>query len=152
MYLLSTRLRCIMFTWFVVVLACVGFLISLYFSLVHYRFMAPDVPFLPRVCRLSQETCQSILSTPDARLLGLPNFLLGLFYYLTLVLLGFLDLIHPSVRGYEVIMMASLFTVFLGVYLTHSLFSKLRVTCVLCVASHVINFLLAVIFLALWIF
>ena len=150
-YLSSTFRGSFMLTWIVLVFASIGFLISLYFSLVHFRVMAPDVAVVPRVCRLSKETCQAILSTPDSRLLGIPNFLLGTLYYLTLILLGLLGLIRPDVRGYEILLMLSFFTVFLGAYLTHSLLVKLRVMCILCFASHAVNLILAVVLFALWI-
>lgn len=139
-----------MVTFVLALLAVLGFMSSLYFTLVHYRVMRPDAKFVPRSCQLSEETCQVILSTPDARVFGIPNFLLGLGYYLGLILLSMFGLVHPSTRGYEVLMVLSLFTVFLGVYLTHSLMLKLRVVCVLCIACHIINLVVAIILLSLW--
>ncbi|MEE9288914.1 MAG: vitamin K epoxide reductase family protein [Bacteroidota bacterium] len=143
-YLAGKHSRCSMLTWILVLCAALGFLISLYFTLVYYQLMAPDAKLIPSVCQLSEQTCQTILSTREARMLAIPNFLLGLLYYLALMILGAMNLVGPSVRGYDALLIISVFTVFLGLYLTHSLLSKLRVVCVLCLASHAINLIIAV--------
>ena len=136
-----------MLNWMLVLLAAFGFLISLYFTLVNYKLMAPDANFVPSSCQLSEQTCQTILSTREARVLGIPNFLLGLTYYLGMIILASFGLIHPLTWGYNALMVISLFTVLLGGYLIYSLVSKLRVVCVLCIASHVINlFIVAILY------
>ncbi|MFQ5797723.1 MAG: vitamin K epoxide reductase family protein [Bacteroidota bacterium] len=141
-----------MLIWIFMLLAAFGFLVSLYFTLVYYKLMAPDTKFVPSICRLGEQTCRTILSTREARVLGVPNFLLGLIYYLGLITLGAFELIHPSTWGYEALMTISLLTVLLGVYLTHSLLSKLRVVCVLCIAGHLINVFIAIILYSFWFF
>ncbi|MEE9225544.1 MAG: vitamin K epoxide reductase family protein [Bacteroidota bacterium] len=141
-----------MLIWIFMLLAAFGFLVSLYFTLVYYKLMVPDAKFVPSICQLSEETCWTILSTREARVLGVPNFLLGLIYYLGLITLGAFGLIHASTPGFEALMTISLFTVLLGVYLTYSLLSKLRVVCVLCIASHVINVFIAMILYSFWFF
>src|SRR4249920_3187788 len=64
-----------------VALSSIGLLISLYFTLIYYRVITSDPRFLPRFCTLSEGACRTIMDAPQARLFGLPNSLIGLFYY-----------------------------------------------------------------------
>jgi uncharacterized membrane protein len=118
-------------------LSFVGFVISVYFTLVHRKLLRPDAAWIPEVCRMEEQSCGTILGTPEARLLRVPNFYLGVIYYLGLIILSF----FPTVTR-EILLelrLISGFTVFLGIVLTYSLIWKLRVLCVLCFAGHGIN-------------
>src|SRR5512140_1877239 len=66
-------------------LGLLGFLISLLFTLVYYGKMRADAPSLPRLCRLEDAQCQSLIRRPEARLFGVPNFVVGLCFYLALI-------------------------------------------------------------------
>ena len=119
-------------------LAAAGLVISSYFTAVAYRWMRPDARWIPRFCRLGEETCASIVFTPEARVLGVPNSLLGQIYYVSLLAgapAGALDLPWLGFAW----LAASLLTVGLGAYLTWSLLFVTRVACVLCFTSHAIN-------------
>ena len=121
-----------------VALAAAGLLISSYFTAVAYRWMRPDARWIPAFCRLGEATCASIVFTPDARVFGVPNSLLGQIYYAALLAgapAGALDAPWPRAAW----LAASLVTVGLGAYLTWSLVFVTRVACVLCFASHAIN-------------
>lgn len=122
------------------VLALIGFQISLYFTLVYHGRIRSDAGWLPELCRMDERSCGSILGTPEARVLKIPNFHLGLVYYTVLAILSFL----PSALQMFLmeIRLISGFTVFLGVALTYVLVWKLRVLCVLCFVSHGINLLI----------
>ncbi len=126
-------------------LAAVGFALASYFTAVAYRWMRPDAAWIPTFCRMGEQTCASIVFTPSARILGLPNSVLGQAFYAALLggtLLGLLDqpLLLALYRA------GSLATVVLAVYLSYALLFVLRVPCPLCFASHGIN---AVIFVLL---
>ena len=126
-------------------LAAVGFALASYFTAVAYRWMRPDAAWIPTFCRMGEQTCASIVFTPSARILGLPNSVLGQAFYAALfggTLLGLLDqpLLLALYRA------GSLATVVLAVYLSYALLFVLRVPCPLCFASHGIN---AVIFVLL---
>src|SRR5689334_1264685 len=115
-----------------------GFLISLYFTLVTYRLISPDTRYIPRFCRMTGGECAAIVDTRQARLFGVPNSLLGIGYYAG-VLLYVLSPARSSTLFYEVLIALSAGTVIMGVYLVYSLFFLLRVSCVLCLTSHLLN-------------
>lgn len=71
--------------WSLLGLSAVGFGISLYFTLAYYgRIEASGIP--AALCRREERSCVTLLETPYARLLGVPNSVLGLgFYFLTAV-------------------------------------------------------------------
>jgi uncharacterized membrane protein len=124
-------------------LATVGLYISAYFSLVYYGLLRADTRLVPSVCRLEERTCQTVLSTRYARVFGLPNSLLGLCYYCaTLAILGGSWLASPVGA---VLVAIAWFTVGLGLFLAYSLLFIIRITCPLCLASHVINLGLALV-------
>src|SRR5690349_11216541 len=111
-----------------------GFLIALYFSLVTYRLMRPEQRFIPKFCRMAGDECAAIVDTPQARLLGVPNSLLGLAYYTAVILF-----VCCSARSSRLLAVGlagiSIVTVVMGVYLVYSLRALLKVSCVLCITS-----------------
>ena len=130
----------------IVSLALVGFLISSYFTAVSYRWIRPDVGWIPSFCRMSERTCASIVFTPRARVLGAPNSLLAQCFYAALVagILGDFLFSKPAYYGF---LLASLVTVLLGIFLTYSLLFITRVPCKLCFTSHAINLVIFVLLL-----
>ncbi|MEO2197766.1 MAG: vitamin K epoxide reductase family protein [bacterium] len=127
-------------------LCTVGFLISGYFVGVTFQWVKPDTRWIPPVCRMGQDTCSSVVFTRQARVFGPPNAVLGLLFYLLLAAAaigGALDepLVHLALLG------ISGATVVLGLFLTYSLLFVIRVRCVLCFTSHVVNLALFVILL-----
>ena len=122
----------------IAVLAALAFLISSYFTAVSYRWVNPNASWIPSFCRMGEQTCASIVFTPRARVFGLPNSLLGQVFYLALIaaVVGDFLFTKPLVYFY---LLASLATVFLGMYLSYSLLFITRVPCKLCFTSHAIN-------------
>lgn len=123
-----------------IVLASAGFLISLYFTGVYYGYLRSDVWWIPKFCRMEQGSCISILRTPEARIFGVPNFVLGLVFYGALFFAvlggrhGFL---------FDLLIATAIFTVILAVYLIYALRVRLKTDCVLCYAAHGINTIIA---------
>ena len=67
--------------WSLLGLSAVGFVISLYFTLAYYgRIESHAVP--AALCQREERTCVTLLHTPYARLVGVPNAVLGLAFYL----------------------------------------------------------------------
>ncbi len=123
-----------------VIVAVPGLLISLYFTLVTYRIMPPDARWVPKVCRMREDTCRSVLDHPDSRVAGIPNSVPGLVYYCVVCL--------AAVAGFPAplrlpLLVAAWAAVALGLYLTYSLVFRVGVACRLCLASHAINLALA---------
>ena len=130
-------------------LSSLGLLISTYFTCVNYGWCNHDNAWIPRFCRMEKETCGSIVFSWRARLFGVPNSLLGQFYYSSIIssmlLQGFS---HDSFL--HVFLVASTITVLVAIYLTYVLFMVIRVRCHLCLASHGINIIIFLLFLRQW--
>ncbi len=126
-------------------LSSIGFLISLYFALVHRNTIRPDAQWIPAACRLDEQSCGSILRTPEAKIIKIPNFYLGIVYYIGLIVLSFVpSFIQDFILELRVV---SGFTVFVGIVLTYSLIWRIRVPCALCFTSHAINLVLFIVLL-----
>jgi len=127
------------------ILTCsaLGWLISLYFTLVYYRVIKPDVRFIPAFCRLDEATCQYLMGTRNAKILGVRNFALGLLYYTALLVYVASESVQEIIP-LSLLIFVSMFTVFLGVYLVYGLIAKLKTHCTLCYTSHVCNLLIFV--------
>ena len=113
-------------------LSLIGLWISTYFTGVYYKWFSLDVRWIPKVCRLKEETCVTVLGTPRAKLFGIPNSAFGIFLYLYLIL----DLFFFS----PVIALIALgFSLLRSIYLAYSLLFVTRIPCILCFTTHVIN-------------
>ncbi|HLX11262.1 MAG TPA: vitamin K epoxide reductase family protein [Bacteroidota bacterium] len=126
-------------------LGLAGFFISLYFTLVYYGILQPDWGFIPRVCRMDKQTCGSLIHTREARLLGLPNSVFGIGFYLFVIVTSVCFSGESYAISLQILFWASIIAVAMGIYLTYSLMVKLRTKCVLCFASHTINLLILLI-------
>lgn len=127
-------------------LAAIGLYISLYFALLTYGLISSsrDV-FVPNVCRLDEQSCASVVHTPAARLFaGIPNAVLGIGYY-TVILVALLTDGWSRPGMLAALLLAGTISVVVGAYLIVQLYRVMRVSCPLCVATHVINLLLAVV-------
>jgi uncharacterized membrane protein len=120
-------------------LSSIGLVISLYFTLVYYRVIASDPRFLPRFCRLNEGSCRTILDAPQAKLFGLPNALVGLFYYALLLLFALNVWVEVPMASARWLFAASLFASVVGLTLAEALIRTLKTPCVLCFTTHGIN-------------
>ena len=69
----------------IVVLSLVGLANAIYFTLAYYR-RVKKARWVPEVlCAREDSSCVAVLQTPYARLFGVPNSLLGIVYYLSLI-------------------------------------------------------------------
>jgi uncharacterized membrane protein len=124
----------------VLLLCLVGFYISVYFTLLAYGRIWSGSRLVPALFRMGRGACSAVLHHPDARLFGLPNSLVGILYYAAIALatIGF------GVRQMPAFLVgASWAVVGAGVFLVYSLYARVRVRCRLCLASHLINLLIA---------
>jgi uncharacterized membrane protein len=124
-------------------LSLVGSLISLYFTLVYYHRIPANYYPVPRICRMNETTCQTVLSTQDARVLGFPNSVFGFLYY---AIVFFITLIGGWANNrfvHWVFLLISILVVLLSVYLSYSLLFRIKIVCPLCFVSHGINMLIA---------
>jgi uncharacterized membrane protein len=127
------------------VCAAAGFAISFHFLMLHARRIDPGDARLPRVCRWERGDCERVLGHPDARLVGVPNAVPGLVYF-TALLLGAAGVLPAGAWAW--LEVAAWAAVAAGVYLTYSLFRRVRVRCALCLASHALNLAILLLILA----
>jgi len=125
----------------IALLALTGLWISVYFTGVFYRWFKPDVFWIPRLCRLEEKTCLTVLETPRAKLFGVPNSVFGIAVYLYILL----DLF--AFPPWPALILLGL-ALIRGVYLVWSLLFVTRIPCVLCFTSHAINLALFLIYIA----
>ncbi len=121
-------------------LSVVGLLISLLFALIALNVIPSNHHLLPKFCQLEPATCASILSTTYARVLKLPNFVVGILFYLFILIVVLLPEQGEMLLPYAVAL--SFVSVSISIYLLYALVVRLRTHCPLCYVSHAINFLI----------
>jgi uncharacterized membrane protein len=120
--------------------ALAGLGIASYFSLVYYRVIGAESKWIPPFCRMEQGACLRILDTREAKVLGVPNSILGMLYYGAILFV--------PIDSLEVLfLVASIFSIGLGMYLVHALVYRLRTHCPLCYTAHGINLVIANLFI-----
>jgi uncharacterized membrane protein len=144
----------------IVILSLAGMANALYFTFAYYGRIK-KARWVPEIlCAREGSSCVMVVQTPYARVFGVPNSLLGIFYYL--VLIGWISSGEPSglivFIGNRVfapfvwaLKLTSLGTVLLGFYLIYALIAKLHTHCPLCYLGHAINAaLLVLLIVQLW--
>lgn len=119
------------------VCSALGFLISLYFVLIYRGIVKGSKTLVPEeVC--SEKKCSSLLKTVFARALGVPNFYLGVLYYVLIFSATFTPyLSHP------LFLILAWWVLAFSVYLAFALMFRLKTACWLCYASHLLNIVIA---------
>ena len=136
------------------VLSLAGLADALYFTFAYYGRVR-KLKWVPEVlCAREGSSCVTVVKTPYARVFGVPNSLLGVFYYGFLIYwaelgapVGFEAEIGGEYRILRIgwlLITAGAVTVLLGFYLVYALRRKLGVDCPLCYAAHAINVVLCV--------
>ena len=119
------------------ILSLIGFLISLYFTLVYRNQLASNTPWIPKMCRMEAGDCDQIIRTPDAHLFGIPNFYLGIVLYAVCIVSPFI--FKPFTGVADIFMIVLGVVVGTSLYLSYSLLRVLKKRCVLCFTTHIIN-------------
>lgn len=123
-------------------LSATGLYVSVYFTLVYYGLIRPDTKYVPQVCRLDEGGCRRVLDHRHARLFGVPNSLLGILYYVAIIL-GATLAVDSGIMSW--ITYVSWLVVAVGLFLVYSLLFVVKTPCVLCFVSHALNVLIAII-------
>lgn len=117
-----------------------GILISLYFVAIYRGWTKGVNALVPKnVC--SKNTCSAVLQTPFAHVFRVPNFYLGVVYYLVLSLMTVVAV--PAWVWWSALAV-SLFAVAFSLYLAYALVFRLKTNCVLCFATHIMNLVIAI--------
>jgi uncharacterized membrane protein len=139
----------------IIVLSVAGLANALYFTLAYYG-RVKKARWVPEIlCAREGSSCVTVVGTPYARVFGVPNSLLGIIYYILVIVWaagtpwrhGFSYSADgsPVPFGFSgLIVFASGLTAVLGLYLIYALRRKLHTHCPLCYLGHGINALLLV--------
>jgi uncharacterized membrane protein len=144
----------------VVLLSLAGLADALYFTLAYYG-RVKKARWVPQIlCAREGSSCVTVVQTPYARVFGVPNSLLGIIYYVLLIVWGLgsswpdfwfvgwnRSLVDFSL--FDFLILASIITMGLGFYLIYALRRKLHVDCPLCYTAHAINAALLVLLVLL---
>ena len=128
------------------ILSLVGLLISVYFAAIYHRVVPNIDRYVPQFCQLEPAACATVLETPQARLFGVPNFDLGILYYMSLLGSALLSALWKQLH--LMLFLGSIVTVLAGFFLSYVLVFRLRIRCTLCFVSHAVNFLIFLFLLA----
>jgi uncharacterized membrane protein len=121
----------------VIIVSFVGLIISVYFALVYYGIAKSDSRFIPMFCRMDEDSCQSILKVREARVFGIPNFQLGILFYLGMMVLA---LSPDALAGIAMVpIVVSGVSVVVSLFLAYSLLFVIKKKCVLCFTAHILN-------------
>ncbi len=142
----------------IVVFSLVGLWDALYFTFAYYG-RVKKARWVPEIlCAREGSNCVTVVQTPYARVFGVPNSLLGIFFYLSMigwvVLLAVFEMqanaagLHLTAGLRILLIIVNAGAVLLGFYLIYSLICKLHTHCPLCYLAHGIN---AALLLLIWI-
>jgi len=132
----------------ILLLALTGLVNSFYFTFAYYGRVKKS-RWIPEIlCAREGSSCVTVVQTPYARVFGVPNSLLGIVYYLAVIVwtlggrrirsLG-VHLGSLFVGSTALLIVAGVVSVLLGFYLVYALRCRLRVDCPLCYTAHAIN-------------
>lgn len=120
-------------------LALAGWAFSFYFVSVTTGRLTPNVWWMPRSCRMSEGSCQTLVETSYGTIIGRPNSFWGTLYYPMLILViaaTAFDAVDVSI----LVALASL-AILISLYLLWGLY-RLRAACPVCFATHAVNLLI----------
>lgn len=133
----------------ILVLSLIGLWDALYFTFAYYGRIkrAHWVPSI--LCAREGSNCVTVVQTPYARVFYVPNSLLGIVYYVLLILWAAagqsyalsaqLGMTEYVLTFTGLLIAASACAITLGFFLIHALLKKLHTHCPLCYLAHAIN-------------
>jgi uncharacterized membrane protein len=120
-------------------IAALGLLVSVYFTAVTYGWVRPDASWIPKVCRMDEDTCARIVDTRYGQAFGAPNSLFGIAWYLAVAGVTLYRLTGEALVPCSALILTAAAVVGFSVYLAWALVQKLEVHCPLCYLSHALN-------------
>ena len=131
---------------FVMILALLGLVDSVYYTLIHYGVMGFGSPYMPMICDHKEGVCQMLANTDWASLLGLPNSIYGAGYYLMIIIFTGIRLASGAWPYPKLILAITLLAAGFSVYLAWIMVYQVHALCPLCVTAQAINIALATMF------
>lgn len=119
---------------FIIVLAIVGFGISLYTYILEHKLK--NNPTFKASCDLSDRfSCSKPILSPYGKLFMVSNALVGMLYYA-------LTMILAIAHAYTMLLIAALGACGVSLVLAYILYTKIKTICILCTSLYIINFLI----------
>ncbi len=133
----------------IIALSLAGLWESFYFTFAYYGHVK-QARWVPAIlCAREGSNCVTVVQTPYARVFGVPNSLLGIVYYASLIFWAVAGQSYAFVFRLRMteyllsltglLIAASAVTVTLGIYLIYALLKELHTHCPLCYTAHAIN-------------
>ena len=130
-------------------LALAGLADALYFTFAYYGRIK-KARWVPEIlCAREGSSCVTVVQTPYARVFGVPNSLLGAFFYIGVAGWTLAGGIAAARWLVWVLIAANAVAVALGFYLIYALRRILHTDCPLCYTAHAINAALLVLLILL---
>jgi len=117
-------------------------------TLVHYGRINAESSLVPAVSSNTEGTCTYVVFTPHAKLLGVPNSVYGIFYYVIIVIASIVRIVTLSWPLLPLLVAFSVGAAIYSIYLAWVLIFKLKTSCPLCFTAQAVNIALAGVFLA----
>lgn len=131
----------------VLALGLIGFIDSLYYTLLRYGVLGFHAPLMPIICNHVKGTCEMLAASSWAAILGLPNSIYGMAYY-GLIMLATIRRVTFGCWPYpRALLLMSLIAAVVSIYLAWLMIFHLKAVCPLCITAQAINIILAVILL-----
>lgn len=120
----------------VIVLSLIGILLSYYAYVVEQKTLAN--PSYKPMCDISDRiSCSRPITTGYSRMFGVSNSLIGMLFYVTLLVLAFL-------QQSTLISIALVLSLLATMFFAYILYVKIRSLCLVCTASYAVNIALFV--------
>lgn len=115
-------------------LSFLGFLDAAYLAILHFKNAFPP-------CTITSG-CETVLTSKYATIYGIPIALLGVFYYLAVLILTLLIVTYPKKTFEKNLFLISLSGTVVSLVLIYIQFAILKTYCQYCLISEVISFLI----------
>ncbi len=120
----------------ILILSFIGFLLSAYAYFVELN-ITKNKKYKPLCDIKNNISCSKAFSSKYGKLIGISNSLIGIFFYLFLMILYFINL-------KIIIFYLSIFSFIGTIFLAYILFLKLKNFCLVCILIYIINALILI--------
>jgi len=119
----------------IIIISIIGVLLSIYAYHTEIKIRA-NKKYKP-VCDISKNiSCTKAFQSKYGKLFGVPNSLLGIFFYILIILLSFFSL--------KIVFYLAILSVLGSTVLSYFSYYKLKTFCVVCTSIYIVNILLLI--------
>lgn len=128
-------------------LSIIGFVDSLYFTLIHYNYIGPGSPLVSMTCHAEVGACRAVASTPWAQVFGIPNSVFGMAFYVMIFAASVARMALRVWPALPLLIGTSIVSAAFSIVLAWALVFKMHTLCPLCFTAQTINIILVLIFI-----